>query len=324
MVHSILCDCLRAVLGQKMLKVTAKLASGCYVYAILGLVLSPTPTQAQATAKVDTPPNVKQSTKAKDFPTDVCERIETEAKTHNIPKEFFARLIWKESRFNPNAVSPVGAQGIAQFMPATAARRQLNDPFNYAEALPASARFLADLRDQFGNLGLAAAPYNAGENRIERWLKERATLPLETEDYVRSITGLEAAAWAAKPTEVPRLTLSKDLAFQAACQKLASRQSAPVALAAVHRTATWKPWGVQLAAHFSRSRALRIYAGLRKRFATVIGNRQPQVVRARNLSFGRRSRFNIRLGEASRRAALGLCNRLRKVGGACVVVKNGR
>jgi len=52
---------------------------------------------------------------------------------------FFARLIWKESRFDIKAVSPAGAQGVAQFMPATAKRRGLADPFDPEQAIPASA-----------------------------------------------------------------------------------------------------------------------------------------------------------------------------------------
>ncbi|TIQ90880.1 MAG: lytic transglycosylase domain-containing protein, partial [Mesorhizobium sp.] len=55
----------------------------------------------------------------------VCNLIEAHADQNGLPKDFFARLIWKESRFDPNAVSPVGAEGIAQFMPGTAKLRGL-------------------------------------------------------------------------------------------------------------------------------------------------------------------------------------------------------
>jgi soluble lytic murein transglycosylase-like protein len=106
-----------------------------------------------------------------------------------LPKEFFARLIWKESRFDPNAVSPVGAEGIAQFMPGTARMRGLADSFDVEQAIPASARYLGELKTGFGNLGLAAAAYNAGENRVSRWLQSGGFLPLETEDYVLDIMG---------------------------------------------------------------------------------------------------------------------------------------
>ena len=69
----------------------------------------------------------------------------------------FCRVIWQESPFNARAVSSKGAQGIAQFMPRTADWRGLSNPFDVIAALKASASYLRDLRDRFGNLGLAAA-----------------------------------------------------------------------------------------------------------------------------------------------------------------------
>ena len=113
---------------------------------------------------------------------------------------FFARLIWQESRLRPDAVGPVTrsgkrAQGIAQFMPATAAERFLLDAFDPAQALPKSAEFLRELRAKFGNLGLAAAAYNAGAQRVQDWLSGKRTLPSETLAYVRSVTGHSAEEW---------------------------------------------------------------------------------------------------------------------------------
>ena len=67
-----------------------------------------------------------------------------------------------ESNFNPNAVSPAGAQGIAQFMPATAAAYGLRDPFDPVAAIDAQARLMGELLGQFGSVELALAAYNAG------------------------------------------------------------------------------------------------------------------------------------------------------------------
>jgi len=64
----------------------------------------------------------------------ICDLIEAEADRNGVPRDFFARLIWKESRFDANAVSPVGAEGIAQFMPGTARLRGLADPFDIDQA----------------------------------------------------------------------------------------------------------------------------------------------------------------------------------------------
>src|SRR5260370_24674524 len=100
----------------------------------------------------------------------MCLMIESAAKAQGLPLEFFARVIWQESRFQSDAVGPVTrngqrALGIAQFMPGTATQRRLLDPFDPVQALPKSAEFLNELRNQFGNLGLAAAAYNAGPRR---------------------------------------------------------------------------------------------------------------------------------------------------------------
>src|SRR6195952_4688770 len=105
----------------------------------------------------------------------ICLMIESAAKSQDLPLEFFARVIWQESRFQSDAIGPMTrrgqrAQGIAQFMPGTASERRLLDPFDPVQALPKSAEFLNELRGQFGNLGLAAAAYNAGPPRGQDWL----------------------------------------------------------------------------------------------------------------------------------------------------------
>jgi len=93
------------------------------------------------------------------------------------------------------AVSRAGAQGVAQFMPATASRRGLSNPFDPLEAIAESARLLRDLRREFGNLGLAAAAYNAGSGRVHDWLAGRGALPAETSAYVRIVTGYSPGQW---------------------------------------------------------------------------------------------------------------------------------
>jgi hypothetical protein len=115
---------------------------------------------------------------------------------YSLPIDYFLRLISQESGFNPNSISRAGAQGIAQFMPATASDRGLKDPFDPAEALPKSAELLNEFKQHFGNLGLAAAAYNAGPERVRRWLAGETGLPRETLNYVRIVTGREAVDWA--------------------------------------------------------------------------------------------------------------------------------
>jgi soluble lytic murein transglycosylase-like protein len=63
--------------------------------------------------------------------SDICRTLEQSAAENALPVEFFARVIWQESRFNARAVSPKGASGIAQFMPQTASWHGLADPFDH-------------------------------------------------------------------------------------------------------------------------------------------------------------------------------------------------
>ena len=120
--------------------------------------------QPAATPAPNTPPTAD----------DICRALEQDAAENELPVEFFARVIWQESRFNAQAVSKKGAQGIAQFMPATADYRGLVDPFDPIEALRHSASYLGELRTRFGNLGLAAAAYNAGPGRVAAFLAGQA------------------------------------------------------------------------------------------------------------------------------------------------------
>lgn len=133
---------------------------------------------------------------------DLCEVIEEVAEEFDLPSPLFMRLIWQESRFRNETVSRAGAQGIAQFMPRTAELRGLDDPFDPLQALPASADFLRELTEQFGNFGLAAAAYNGGPTRVRNWLAGRISrLPKETRNYVLRITGRTVEYWRRKGAE---------------------------------------------------------------------------------------------------------------------------
>jgi hypothetical protein len=163
-----------------------------------------------------------------------CDALKEAAESSDIPVAFFARLLWQESRFQFSEVSPVGAQGVAQFMPGTAAEVGLDDPFDPFKALPASAKFLRKLHNEFGNLGLAAAAYNAGSGRIQKWLSRQGGLPRETRDYVRIITGNAAENWT---DESRTISLQLELPREAPCEgvgglsKAKEVASIPVALA---------------------------------------------------------------------------------------------
>jgi hypothetical protein len=130
-----------------------------------------------------------------------CNALLTSAEDNDLPVAFFANLIWQESRLRDDAVSPKGALGIAQFMPQVAAKNGLQNPLDPLQALPASARLLRTLRDQFRNLGFVAAAYNAGAHRVVDWLEHGRTLPRETRGYVLNVTGRSVDEWRKTPAD---------------------------------------------------------------------------------------------------------------------------
>ncbi|KRR21754.1 lytic transglycosylase domain-containing protein [Bradyrhizobium retamae] len=258
----------------------------------------------------------------------MCLMIESAARASDLPLEFFARVIWQESRFQSDAVGPVTrngqrAQGIAQFMPGTANERGLLDPYNPVQALPKSAEFLAELREQFGNLGLAAAAYNAGPRRVQEWLAGTGPMPQETRNYVLAITGSTVEDWAkagkgGKQPERIRTSSCRELMalLKQAPNPFVARLEQRVTLAAA------KQWGVQLAAGFSRDKALAMYGRAVSRLSSVIGNRDPSILSSRLRSRGPATFYQVRFGADTRGEADDLCNRIRKAGGACFVLRN--
>lgn len=258
----------------------------------------------------------------------MCLMIESAAKASSLPLEFFARVIWQESRFRSDAIGPVTrsgqrAQGIAQFMPGTANERGLLDPFNPVQALPKSAEFLGELRDQFGNLGLAAAAYNAGPRRVQEWLAGTGPMPQETRSYVLAITGSPVEDWASAkkggrtPERVPTSSCRDLMALlKQAPSPFITELENRITLGAA------KVWGVQLAAGFSRDKALAMYARAMKRLGAVIGDQDPSLLSSVMRSRGTRAFYQVRIGADTRPAADDLCNRIRKAGGACFVLRN--
>lgn len=259
----------------------------------------------------------------------ICLMVEAAAKANALPVEFFARVIWQESRFQSDAIGPVTrsgqrAQGIAQFMPGTAAERRLLDPFDPVQALPKSAEFLKDLRGQFGNLGLAAAAYNAGPRRVREWIAGTSGMPSETRSYVAAITGRVIEDWLPPGQE----GATTPAPFASNCRELiALLKRAPnpfvERLELNIKLAEAQPWGVQLAAGFSRDKALGNYIRLTRRLSTVIGERDPYLQSTLLRSRGTRPFYQVRIGTDTRPAADDLCSKIRRTGEACLVLRNG-
>ena len=289
--------------------------------AIAGLVLAGLVlicAAAPATVRAETSPDATQ--------TSICLMLESAARAYELPLEFFARLIWRESRFRAGAIGPrtrsgKRAQGIAQFMPGTAAERQLLDPFDPVQALPKSAEFLQELRRRFGNLGLAAAAYNAGPRRVQDWLNGAGGMPQETRDYVIAITGRPVDDWIGLADSWP----ARDIGC-GEMMALLKEEPTPYIAALEQRIVAGaaRPWGVQLAAGFSRDNALVAYARMVKRFGGMVDDHDPIVSSSVLRSRGTRPFYQIRIGADSRAEANTLCGRIRKTGGACLVLRQGR
>jgi hypothetical protein len=240
-----------------------------------------------------------------------------------LPIEFFVRVIWQESRLRPDAVGPMTrsgwqAQGIAQFVPPTAAERFLVDPFDPAQALPKSAEFLRELRDQFGNLGLAAAAYNAGGQRVRDWFAGRRQLPSETQAYVRIVTGRSAEEWIRPGSADFKIGMPAESPCgapvrQAVVPSLANRGVGKAEPAA---------WGIQLIGDRSEAKALAAYRTLQRKHTDILGPHQPIVARTTG-GVGTGIVWNrVRVVADSRAAAELLCSRLRAAGESCLVQRN--
>jgi len=122
----------------------------------------------------------------------IQDSIRRAAATYNLPEKLIESVIRAESGFQPDAVSPAGAQGLMQLMPATARQLGVADPFDVQQNIDGGARYLRQMMDRFdGDLKLALAAYNAGPGTVARY---DGDVPYrETRDYVkRVLAGMEA------------------------------------------------------------------------------------------------------------------------------------
>jgi len=125
-------------------------------------------------------------------PPSLAPLLNRAAQRWNISAALLAAQLYAESNFNPFAVSPAGARGIAQFMPATARAYDLRDPFDVGQSIDAQGRLMRDLMRRFASVPLALAAYNAGPAAVARCM----CIPPypETRAYVARILGLLGGA----------------------------------------------------------------------------------------------------------------------------------
>ncbi|MDQ4048877.1 MAG: transglycosylase SLT domain-containing protein [Actinomycetota bacterium] len=139
-----------------------------------------------------TTPDGRRSSLPAFVPASLAPLLTRAAQRWNISAALLAAQLYAESNFNPFAVSPAGARGIAQFMPATALAYGLRDAFDPAQSIDAQGRMMRDLMRRFASVPLALAAYNAGPAAVARCM----CIPPypETRAYVARILGLLGGA----------------------------------------------------------------------------------------------------------------------------------
>lgn len=141
------------------------------------------------------------------------DKLITEAgQKHGVDPLLIMEVMRQESGFRQYAVSPAGAKGLMQFIDGTARRYGITDPFDPQQSIDGGARYLRDLLEMFnGNVELALAGYNAGENRVKRNGNQVPNIR-ETQAYVKNITSkygskqhyaTKNASKKAQPAELP-------------------------------------------------------------------------------------------------------------------------
>jgi hypothetical protein len=284
---------------------------------VVAVALACLPLRAASAQRLPAPTDVSRTGLAADQDFDaleaLCLMIESAAKANDLPPEFFARVIWQEGHFQVDTGSPEHA---------VTGTRRLLDPFDPVQALPKAAEFLAALRLQFGNLGLAAAAYHLGPERVQAWLAGTGAMPPETRNYVIALTGTSVDDWvrAGKGAR-----LREAAALQSCHEVIALFKTAPnpfvFELEQRIRLSVAKPWGVQLAAGFDREQALTIYAREMRRLRPAIGDQDTTLLAGIFRSRGTRTFYQVRIGANTRPAADALCDRIRLAGGACFVLR---
>jgi hypothetical protein len=262
-------------------------------------------------------PNLADPKDRKSAPN--CQALMDAAAAHNLPPDFFVRLIRQESNFDPSSVSHKGAQGIAQFMPGTARWRGLADPLNRSRRCRSQHDGSVNCASNLAISDWQPLRITRDPRRVQEWLGGRGNLPGETRAYVRIITGRSAEEWAQGNIVDEAIGLPGQLP----CDQLVSgvRIQPGITVTTRDRTSAGE-WGLQLLGNWSESQALSDYKALQKRFQPVLGDRPPMIIRSRMAGRGGAPWYLIRVAEGTRDRARQLCSRFEAIGGSCLVFRN--
>ena len=247
----------------------------------------------------------------------ICTLIEEQAKAADLPDALLARLLWTSSAFEASSVSLTGAEGIGRFPPNLATTEDLQDSFDVSLAVPAAARRLSALRERLGNLGLAVAGYQAGEERVMRWLRGDGFLPASTVQFIRAVTGEDPETFRQRKFQLEVKPLETRFAFPDACRRLpliASGEASTDAPADM-------PWAVVVGAGVDLDSAMDFWKSVKERTGMRVPGGQVYIAHLDGAK-ARRNRYSVRIGARTRGSAQAICSELRGKGGACMVTKN--
>lgn len=132
-------------------------------------IASDRPARFNARAKIGSGPRGQSLRLDRSFKESLYEPLIRRAEArYQLPPRLLQALVWQESRFNPMAISPAGAAGLAQLMPATARELGVTNRHDPAQNIDGGARYLRQMLDKFGSIHLALAAYNAGPGAVRK------------------------------------------------------------------------------------------------------------------------------------------------------------
>lgn len=254
-----------------------------------------------------------QCLRAQHHPFDLCQMLEQTARHHFLDPGFLARLIWQDSRFELGRISAAKLVAEPQLNSDKPGLGDVSEHLNPAQIVERTGRYIAYLKQEDGNIGLAAMAYDAGERGAFGFMAGNVALRQRSVEFVKLVTGISAERWRNDPPDSHDFSLSPELDFMNACIALAHGR-------ALHPPGTkLDPWGVQLGKIYPMNRA-KLEHARRVRSCPQISAQKVDYVAQQHRFAGRRALWMARIAQTGRDAALALCAEIRQSGCACRVV----